>query len=174
MPDGTYSGLQGVQNQIISTAPTAPPPGSGFVPGANAAVPPPPGTGIEAAPDYAALGKKQASADFAAASGNSGWEFDPAAIDEVIKSLEDSLDGDHERARKQARLLMQIVPPGSEVGSQGYADVANKSGTAYNSFLTGAVEYITAYVDTLKQVRTAYQNNDQNAKDQLRAAGKVD
>ncbi|WP_337823591.1 hypothetical protein [Amycolatopsis sp. A1MSW2902] len=168
MPDGTNSGLQGVQNQIISTAPTAPPPGSGFIPGANAAAPPPP------PPDYEALGKKQASADFAAASGNQGWEFDPAAIDEVIKSLEDSLDGDHERASKQARLLTQIVPPGSEVGSQGYADVANKPGIAYNNFLTGAVSYITAYVDTLKQIRTAYQNNDQNAKDQLRAAGKVD
>ncbi|GAA1030592.1 MULTISPECIES: hypothetical protein [Amycolatopsis] len=168
MPDGTNSGLQGVQNQIISTAPTAPPPGSGLIQGANAAAPPPP------PPDYAALGKKQASADFAAASGNNGWEFDPAAIDEVIKNLEDSLDGDHQESVSKATALMQIVPPGSEVGSQGYADVANKSGSSYYDFAQGAQTYISSYVDTLKQIRTAYQNNDQNAKDQLRSAGKVD
>ncbi|WP_037364393.1 PE domain-containing protein [Amycolatopsis orientalis] len=168
MPDGMNSGLQGVMNEITSTAPTVPPPGSGLIPGANAAAPPP------QPPDYEALGKKQASADFAAASGNAGWEFDPAAIDDVITTLEDSLDGDHQVAKEKAKILMQIVPPGAEVGSQGYADVANKSGVAYNSFLTGAINYIQAYVDTLKQIRTAYQNNDQNAKDQLRAAGKVD
>ncbi|MGW4394423.1 hypothetical protein ACWEHA_03980 [Amycolatopsis nivea] len=168
MPDGTNSGLQGVQNQLISTAPTAPPPGSGLIAGANAATPPP------QPPDYESLGKKQASADFAAASGNNGWEFDPAAIDAVIKNLEDSINGDHQESVTKAAVLMQIVPPGSEVGSQGYADVANKSGASYYEFAQGAQTYVSAYVDTLKQIRTAYQNNDQDAKDQLRSAGKVD
>lgn len=88
MPDGTNSGLQGVQNQLISTAPTAPPPGSGLIAGANAATPPPP------PPNFAALGSGQAKADFAAASSNGGWEFNPEAMDKVIQQLEDSLDNE--------------------------------------------------------------------------------
>ncbi len=164
---GPGSGPQGIYNQLNTTQQQAPPPGSGIIPGAAAAPPPGP------PPNYSELGSGQAKADFAAASGNSGWEFDPAAMDQVIKSLEDSLENDFSRAQDHATWLTLIQPPGQEVGSEGYAAAANKSGAAYQAFLQDARDYTLAYLDTLKKIRTAYQEQDQAALDALRKIGKT-
>jgi hypothetical protein len=162
------SGPQGIYEQVNSTAPQAPPPpGSGLIPGAAAAPPPPP------PPNYGELGSGQAKADFAAASANGGWEFDPVAMDQVIKSLEDSLENEFREAQTHASWLNQITPPGDEVGSQGYAAAANNSGTSYQAFLDSAFNYTSAYLDTLKKIRTAYQEQDQAALDALRQIGKA-
>ncbi|ANN14352.1 hypothetical protein SD37_00890 [Amycolatopsis orientalis] len=162
------SGPQGIYEQVSSTAPQAPPPpGSGLIPGAAAAPPPPP------PPNYGELGSGQAKADFAAASANGGWEFDPAAMDKVIKSLEDCIENDFSQAQDHATWLTMIQPPGQEVGSEGYAAAANKSGAAYQDFLQGARDYTMAYLGTLKQIRTAYQEQDQAALDALRQIGKT-
>jgi hypothetical protein len=91
----------------------------------------------------------------------------------VIKSLDDSLDNDYRRAQTEAGWLSQITPPGDEVGSQRYVAAANKSGSAYQQFLQGALDYTTAYRDTLKQIRDAYQNQDQATLDTLRGIGKA-
>ncbi|MFJ4102519.1 PE domain-containing protein [Amycolatopsis japonica] len=163
------SGPQGVYNQLNTTPQQAPAPGSGLIQGA-AAAPPPPGP----PPDYRNLGAGQAKADFAAASANGGWEFDPAAMDQVIKSLEDSLQVDFGDAQDQANWLTQIQPPGDEVGSIGYADAANRSGAEYQKFLRGAREYTESYLETLKTIRKAYQEQDQAALDALRQVGKID
>ncbi|MGY6657267.1 hypothetical protein NQK81_24775 [Amycolatopsis roodepoortensis] len=163
------SGPRGVYDQLNTTPPQAPPQGSGLIQGA-AAAPPPPGP----PPDYRNLGAGQAKADFAAASANGGWEFDPEAMDSVIKSLEDCLKDDFRLAQNEAVWLDQIKPPGDEVGSQGYTAAANKSGTEYKSFLQGAEQYTRAYVETLIQIRTAYQEQDQAAIDALRQIGKID
>ncbi|MFK0243089.1 hypothetical protein ACIQUM_00205 [Amycolatopsis azurea] len=165
---GPGSGPQGVYNQLNTTPPQAPPPGSGMIPGA-AAAPPPPGP----PPNYGELGKGQAQADFASASANGGWEFDPEAMDKVIKSLEDSLENEFREAQRQASWLNQISPPGDEVGSQGYVAAANSSGGAYQAFLDGAFKYTSAYLDTLKKIRTAYVEQDQAALDALRQIGKA-
>jgi len=140
-----------------------------MIPGA-AAAPPPPGP----PPNYGELGKGQAQADFASASANGGWEFDPEAMDKVIKSLEDCLENDFRKARREADVLNQIQPPGHEVGSEGYTVAANNSGTAYQAFMQGAWDYTNSYLDTLRQIRTAYQNQDQAAIDALRRIGKAD
>ncbi|MEV4600431.1 hypothetical protein AB0K15_23880 [Amycolatopsis sp. NPDC049253] len=166
MPDGQQGGLQGVYNESLTPG-QAPPANSGLLPGSNAAPPP------AQPPDYKALGAGQAKADFAAASGNGSWEFDPEAMDKVITQLEDSLDGDYAEARRHAAKLMQIPSPGSEVGSQGYVQTASASGAAYNQFLKGATDFVSAYVKTLKDIRTAYQNNDEQTKEQLRNFGKA-
>ncbi|WP_394360193.1 PE domain-containing protein [Amycolatopsis sp. SB7-3] len=166
---GPGSGPQGVYNQLNTTPQQAPPPGSGLIQGA-AAAPPPPGP----PPNYTELGSGQAKADFAAASANGGWEFDPVAMDHVIKSLEDCIDTDFRLAQNEATWLTQIKPPGDEVGSQGYTTAANASGAAYQAFLKGAQDYTTSYVRTLKQIRTAYKAQDQAAIDALRQIGKVD
>lgn len=174
MPDGTNSGLQGVQNQIISTAPTAPPPGSGFVPGANAAVPPPPAPPPPPPPNFGALGSSQAKADFAAASSNGGWEFNPEAMDKVIRQLEDSLDNEYARARTIATQFAQLGRPGSDTVTTEYAKAADRATTAYNEFLRGTVDYLDSYVRTLKDIRTAYVKQDHAAIDALRGTRKVD
>ncbi|MFI7116480.1 PE domain-containing protein [Amycolatopsis sp. NPDC049868] len=165
---GPGSGPQGVYNQLNTTPPQAPPPGSGLIQGA-AAAPPPPGP----PPNYTELGSGQAKADFAAASANGGWEFDPAAMDQVIKSLEECIENDFSRAQDHATWLTLIQPPGSEVGSEGYAAAANASGAQYQAFLQGARAYTESYLGTLKQIRTAYQNQDQAALDALRQIGKT-
>lgn len=165
---GPGSGPQGVYDQINGPGPQAPPPGSGMIPGAAAAPPSSP------PPNYGELGSGQAKADFASASANGGWEFDPEAMDSVIKSLEDCIDTDFRRAQDEASWLTQIKPPGDEVGSQGYTTAANASGAAYQAFLEGARNYTTSYLKTLKQIRTAYQEQDQAAIDALRQIGKVD
>ncbi|OXM50987.1 PE domain-containing protein [Amycolatopsis alba] len=162
------SGPQGVYDQLNTTTPQAPPPGSGMIQGATAA-PPPPGP----PPNYGELGTNQAKADFAAASANGGWEFDPAAMDKVIKSLEDCLENDFSRAQDHATWLTLIQPPGQEVGSEGYAAAANKSGAAYQSFLQSANDYTSSYLETLRKIRTAYQEQDQAALDALRQIGKT-
>lgn len=163
---GPGSGPQGVYDQINGPGPQAPPPGSGMIPGAAAAAPPP--------PDYRNLGTGQAKADFATASANSGWEFDPEAMDKVIKSLEDCVRLDFGDAQDQATWLTQVQPPGDEVGSKGYAEAANRSGAEYQRFLRGAREYTESYLDTLKTIRKAYQEQDQAALDALRQVGKID
>ncbi|MET7990263.1 hypothetical protein ABZU76_05070 [Amycolatopsis sp. NPDC005232] len=166
MPDGNTGGLQGVNNELTTPAQQAPA-DSGLIPGSNTAPPP------AQPPDYLALGSDQAKSDFATASANGGWDFDPEAIDKVITQLEDSLDGDYAEARRHAAKLMQIPAPGSEVGSQGYVQTASASGASYNQFLKGATDFISAYVKTLKDIRTAYQNNDEQTKEQLRNFGKA-
>ncbi|WP_409493438.1 PE domain-containing protein [Amycolatopsis sp. cmx-11-12] len=132
------------------------------------------GPGQQASPDYRKLGTGQAKADFAAASANGGWEFDAEAMDKVIKSLEDCLQGDFTTAQNEATWLTQIKPPGAEVGSEGYAAAAVNSGRSYQDFLRGARAYTDAYVSTLHEIKTAYQNQDQAAIDALCQIGKVD
>jgi hypothetical protein len=124
-------------------------------------------------PDYAALGAGQAQADFAAASANGGWKFDPDAISKVIKELQDSLDNEYLTAKSHAGWLTQIIAPGSDLASMQYTASAVTSGGAYGSFLQSAIDYTQAYVKTLTDIRTAYQNQDHAALDALRGIGKA-
>jgi hypothetical protein len=92
----------------------------------------------------------------------------------VIKDLQASLDNDYSRAQNEAAWLTQIKPPGTEVGSEGYVAAANASGASYQQFLQSGVEYTTSYLETLKQIRDAYERQDHAALDALRATGKAD
>jgi hypothetical protein len=122
---------------------------------------------------YSDLGRGQAAADFASASAGPGWEYDPEAMEVVIANLENSLKSDYQNALENANWLTQIKPMGDEVGSQGYVSAANNSGAAYTDFLQGAIDYTTAYVQTLKDIRTAYQNQDQASLEAIRESGKA-
>ncbi|WP_328605363.1 hypothetical protein [Amycolatopsis sp. NBC_00345] len=124
-------------------------------------------------PDYAALGAGQAKTDFAAAAGNGGWKFDAAAMDKVIQQLEDSLDSDYSQARTISNQFAQLREPGSDGVSKDYMATASRATIAYNNFLHGTVDYLESYVDTLKQIRTAYVKQDQAAIDAFRSPGKV-
>ncbi|MFD6072196.1 hypothetical protein, partial [Amycolatopsis lurida] len=155
---GPGRGPQGVYDQINGPGPQAPPQGSGLIQGAAAAQPPSP-------PNYGELGSGQAKADFAAASANGGWEFDPEAMNKVIKSLEDSLDNQYRRALEESSHLTGIDAMGDEVASHGYVALANQSGASYQGFLKGAIDYTTAYMQTLQDIRDAYQKQDQAALD---------
>ncbi|HET6286753.1 MAG TPA: hypothetical protein VFG15_08380 [Amycolatopsis sp.] len=165
---GPERGPRGVYDQINGPGPQAPPPHSGLIPSAAAATPPPPSP-----PNYGELGSGQAKADFAAASANGGWEFDPAAMDAVINQLQDCIERDFSRARAEASNLTGIDAMGAEVASDGYVAKANESGAAYQSFLNGAAAYAQAYMQTLIDIRTAYQNQDQAALDAIRSIGKA-
>ncbi|MEU3627405.1 hypothetical protein BS329_06595 [Amycolatopsis coloradensis] len=164
---GPGSGPQGVYDQINGPAPQAPPPGSGMIPGAAAAPPSSP------PPNYGELGSGQAKADFASASANGGWEFDPEAMDNVIKRLQECIERDFSRARAEASNLTGIDAMGAEIASDGYVAMANASGAAYQTFLNGAAAYAQAYMQTLIDIKTAYQNQDQAALDAIRSLGKA-
>lgn len=105
MPDGNQGGLQGVYNENLTPGQQAPPSNSGLLPGSTAAPTP------AQPPDYKALGAGQAKADFAAASGNGSWEFDPEAMDKVIQQLDDTVQGDYTTAANEADYLAGIQPP---------------------------------------------------------------
>ena len=159
-----------VPGQLIDTSgapPYVPPPGSPpLMTGATPVAPPP------APIVYTDLGRGQAQADFAAASSGSGWEFDAEAMDKVIKSLEDSASGDFRDAQSEAQAYTYVKPPGDEVASQGYVDAVVASGRAYNDSIQGVIDYTVAYVETLKKIRTAYQQQDQATIDALRGNSK--
>jgi hypothetical protein len=170
MGDANTGGLQGVQNEpLTGTSQQAPPPGAPPLPLPTTG----PVTVTGPPPNYTDLGAGQAKADFAAASANGGWEFDPHAMDAVIKDLDDSLKFDYRRANAEATNLVGIDAMGHEVASEGYVEIANRSGASYQEFLRSAADYTTAYRDTLVQIRDAYVNQDQAALDALRDAGKA-
>ena len=170
MPDGQQGGLQGVYNESLTPGQVAPPPpGALPVPlaGGQTVTSGPP-------PDYTALGAGQAKADFAAASGSGSWEFDAQSMDKVIQQLEDSLNDDYSQARTVAAQFAQLGYPGSDQVSKDYMSATGRATIAYNQFLRGTVDFLSSYVDTLKQIRTAYVNQDHAAIDAIRSAGKVD
>ncbi|WP_245787626.1 hypothetical protein [Amycolatopsis saalfeldensis] len=156
-------------NELTTPGQNAPAPGSPPVPlpvvGQTTTSGPP--------PDFTALGAGQAKADFAAAAGNGGWKFDAAAMDKVIQQLEDSLDSDYSQARTIGYQFAQLGYPGSDGASKDYMTAAGRATTAYNEFLRGTVDYLQSYVETLKQIRTAYVKQDQAAIDAFRGPGKV-
>lgn len=168
MPDGSTSDPQAVLKDAI--APAQPlPPGSPPLPlGATGQTVT---TGQRL--DYTALGATQAKADFAAAAGNGGWAFNPEAMDKVIQELEDSLDGDFRKAQNHGQMMALMTPPGGENVSTNYVSSVVKTVVAHNEFVKGAVDYVTAYLETLKKVRAAYVNQDHAAMDDLRKTGNL-
>lgn len=169
MGDANTGGLQGVQNELTAPPQQAPPPGAPPLPLPTTG----PVTVTGPPTDYSGLGAGQAKADFAAASANGGWEFDPHAMDAVIKDLEDSIKHDFSRASNETIHLTGIDAMGDEVASHVYVDNANRSGESYQAFLRGASKYVTAYVATLKDIKKAYEQQDQAALDAIRNAGKA-
>ncbi|WP_033289953.1 PE domain-containing protein [Amycolatopsis jejuensis] len=164
MPDGTTRGPEGIYQETLAPPPQAPAPGSPAMPlpvsGQTVT------TG--APPDYKALGANQAKADFTAASAGAGWEFDPEAMDTVLKSLHETLDNNLIKAQDDAGRLTGIDAPGDEIASHSYVDIANKTGKSYQDYLAGAVKFLTSYAETLTTIRDAYRRQDHAALDALR------
>jgi hypothetical protein len=141
-----------------------PPLGAGATP-----VAPPPAPVV-----YSDLGRGQAEADFAAASSASGWEFDAEGMDALIQDLQDRIDVDLGNMQAHSVHLTVIQPPGDEVASAQYAEAANRAGREFLTAHESSVQFLTAYVETLRRIRTAYQEQDQAAIDALRGNGKAD
>jgi hypothetical protein len=158
--------------QLIGTSeapPYVPPPGSPpLMAGATPVAPPP------APIDYKSLGSGQAQADFAAASAGGGWEFDVEGMDALILDLQDRIDVDLGTMQAHTVHLTVIQPPGDEVASMQYAEAANRAGREFLTSHESSVQFLTAYVETLRRIRTAYQEQDQAAIDALRGNGKAD
>lgn len=95
-------------------------------------------------------------------------------MDKVIQQLEDSLDNEYSRARTIAIQFAQLGQPGSDTVTTEYSKAADRATTAYNEFLRGTVDYLDSYVQTLKDIRTAYVKQDHAAIDALRGTRKAD
>jgi hypothetical protein len=163
------TGPQGMYDAVTSPGPAAPPPGAaplplpptGQVQYSQDEAPPPP-------PDYAALGGQQAKADFASASADGGWEYDPEAMQGVIRNLEDVVELDLERMENEADAVVGIDAPGHEVVSESYVNDANRAGTSWNTQYSDNKNFLIAYINTLKDIHDAYQRQDEAALDALR------
>lgn len=166
---GRPGGLNGVFQQNAAPPHSSPPAGSPPLPLPSSD----PVTTTGQPPDYKALGTAQAKADFAAAANSGTWEFDPNAIKNVIQKLEGCLDDEFDRARRAFRKVKAIASPGAEYVSTRYVDAAKRASGEYETFLIGAVNYISSYIDTLRQIQTAYVNQDHAAMDAFRESGKV-
>ncbi|RZQ65396.1 PE domain-containing protein [Amycolatopsis suaedae] len=125
-----------------------------------------PGVNYQVDQDFKKLGAEQAKADFASA--GSGWQFDPEAIDGLIRKLEDIRQGPLREGERRAPRLIGITPPGDEIASQNYVADANRSGASYARQLQANVEFLEAYVETLVAIKNAYQAQDEAALAALR------
>jgi len=117
---------------------------------------------------YKDLGEQQAKSEYAAAVDN-GWEYDADAMQQHIKELRTLYE---EKSTKLIRLagdLTDVEALGNEEVSLSYIGDINSSGTAYNRLLESSMAFLESYIETLKKVDKAYQEEDAEAKEQLRS-----
>lgn len=82
-----------------------------------------------------------------------GFRFDPEGAGQIIKDIEDLLEGELARAQREAQSLTRIQPPGDEDASRRITQTANESGTSYNNFLAATTSRLKAFRDALIAVR---------------------
>lgn len=116
---------------------------------------------------YQHLGAKQAKAEYAAAY-EGGWEYDPEAMKEVIRELQDLRRGKVKDLEILAADVVKIDSPGEEEVSLGYVSDANLSGQTYDGLLRSSVLFLESYIDTLIEIDKAYQQQDTAAMEALR------
>jgi hypothetical protein len=159
-PQDMFNTVNGGEAAAPPGAPPTPLPTVGQVQYTQGPAPAPP-------PDYSALGGQQAKTDFASASPGSGWEYDSEEMDKVIRNLEDVVINDLRRMEAEGQYVTGIDPPGDEVVSQNYSADANRSGESWNNAFKGNTDFLDAYIRTLKDIRDAYQRQDDAALDAL-------
>jgi hypothetical protein len=159
-PQGMFNAVNDPGQAAPLGAPPLPLPATGQVQYTQDEAPPP--------PDYAALGGQQAKADFASASAGGGWEYDPEAMQGVIDNLEAVADRDFRRIEQDAEAIIGIDPPGYEMVSERYVTAANNAGAEANTQFGNNIEFLNAYIGTLKDIYSAYQSQDEAALDALR------
>lgn len=88
-----------------------------------------------------------------------GYVFTPAEFDAVIarwEALHAELVEDH----RQVEVLMEVRGPGDEFASDGAANEANDSGSAFRNHHDRMVTAVRDYTDQLRASRAGYQNQD--------------
>lgn len=96
-----------------------------------------------------------------------GFRFDPEGAGQIIKDIEDLLEGELMDAQDESERLTQIQPPGDEEASRQIADVGNRSGASYNSFLSATVDRLNAFRDALVAVRDGKVQQDADTASRL-------
>jgi hypothetical protein len=122
--------------------------------------------------DYKAFGESQAKADFARASAGPGWQFDPEKIEPVINQLQDLVDYNLRKIQSETQTFAQIPSKVQDPASLGYESRADASISVYSRAIQGRVTAVSSYIDTLRQIRDAYKNQDHAALKALRTENK--
>lgn len=117
---------------------------------------------------YKDLGEQQAKSEYAAAV-DDGWEYDADAMQQHIKELQDLRMDQGEKLKKLAEDLTGIEPLGDEEVSATYVADANMSGSMYKRMLDSSLSFLDSYIETLKKVDKAYQEEDEEAKKKLQS-----
>lgn len=160
------SGPAQIMGDLVKTTPTTPPPPgapplplptTGAVQTTQGTPPPPP-------PDYTALGKQEAQAQFSNQFAKNGYEFDPDALQKVIDEVQGVLTDE----LQPVSVRNTIKSPADDVISKDYIDSAVKSIKTFNDAHNAITDYLQSYVWTLRQIRDAYVQQDEAALDALR------
>ncbi|PRX47674.1 hypothetical protein B0I33_105254 [Prauserella shujinwangii] len=135
----------------LPTAPPIPPIGiAGAAAGAAA-------LGVAAAKQVSTL-----SGGGAGGAGGGGYTFTPEEIDEVIRQWEDLLR-DLDDDLRDADLVAAVQGPGTEFASGDFERAAGPSGRALLEQTIRMRDYVSQYLDALKNARNATQAQDENA-----------
>lgn len=111
---------------------------------------------------YKKSGENAAINDFQQAHGK-GWEYDSDAMKKQIGQLEDLRDDKLNSMKKLTDSVVDISPPAKEKVSDDFVDKVNKSGESHNTQFEKYRQYLQAYIDTLKKIDKAYQDEDEEA-----------
>lgn len=115
---------------------------------------------------YKKSGENAATRDFQQAHSN-GWEYDADAMKKQIGHLEDLRDNKLNDMQQLTKSVIDIPPPAKEKVSEDFIEEANKSGESHNEQFEKYREYVKAYIETLKKIDKAYQNEDEEAAQEI-------
>jgi len=115
---------------------------------------------------YKATGEAAATRDFQQAHGE-GWEYNADAMKKQIEKLEHLRDGPLKKIETQSDVVVDIESPADEEISNSFVEAANDSGRSHNDQFKKYKAYIDAYIETLYKIDKAYQNQDEDAAQEI-------
>jgi len=116
--------------------------------------------------DYQDLGKAAATYDFQQAHGD-GWEYDSEAMVKQIQRLEDIRDNKLHKMRQLADEVVEVTAPAEDKASQEFIQITDRLGRSHKTQLNHYINYLKAYIDTLKKIDKIYQDEDEQAAQEL-------
>src|SRR5699024_5995300 len=110
--------------------------------------------------------KAAATYDFQQAHGD-GWEYDSEAMVKQIQRLEDLRDNKLRKMTQLADEVVSVTPPAEDNASQEFIQITDRLGQSHKTQLDHYINYLKAYIDTLKKIDKIYQDEDEQAAQEL-------
>src|SRR5699024_8559714 len=95
------------------------------------------------------------------------WEYDADAMKKQIEKLEDIRDKKLWKMKQAAEAVTGITSPADDEVSTEYTKIANRSGESHNEQFKKYQKYLDSYINTLYDIDKIYQNEDDEAAQEL-------